>query len=79
MPLPADEAVQAARAALSSVKLSSDTTGFEAGKEVMEKLRNLHMVLGSTMESMLQVREAVCSWLWAHTVLMTAVHSMVGV
>lgn len=45
-----------ARATLSSIKPSPDTTAFEAGKEVMEKLRNLHMVLGSTMESMLQVR-----------------------
>jgi hypothetical protein len=50
-----DEAVVAARTKLASLKPSPDTTAFEAGKEVMEKLRSLHMVLGSTMESMLQV------------------------
>jgi hypothetical protein len=51
---PADEAVVAARGVLSSLKPAPDTAAFEAGKEVMEKLRNMHMVLGSTMESMLQ-------------------------
>lgn len=51
-----DEAVVAARTALASLKASPDTTAFEYGKEVMEKLRSLHMVLGTTMEQMLQVQ-----------------------
>lgn len=60
----AGESVQSARAALSSIKPSPDTTAFEAGKEVMEKLRSLHMVLGSTMESMLQVWRAEVEGGW---------------
>lgn len=59
---PTGDAVVAARAKLSALKPSPDTTAFEAGKEVMEKLRSLHMVLGSTMESMLQVRAGGVAW-----------------
>lgn len=45
----------AARAAIATLKPSPDATAFDVGKEVMEKLRTMHMVLGGTMESMLQV------------------------
>jgi hypothetical protein len=40
----ADDKVQAARAALASLTPSSDTTAFDGGKEVMEKLRSQHQV-----------------------------------
>lgn len=49
----ADEAVIAARAKLSTLTPSPENIAFDAGKEVMERLRQQHSVLGSTMEGML--------------------------
>ncbi|WIA37453.1 hypothetical protein OEZ86_014371 [Tetradesmus obliquus] len=48
-----NEAVRNARAALAALAPSSDTTAFDGGKEVMERLRSQHPVLGSTMEGLL--------------------------
>jgi hypothetical protein len=60
----ADEVVLKARGMLKAVAVPPDAAAFEAGKEIMERLRSQHMVLGSTMESMVQVRACVCEVLY---------------
>eukprot|EP00882_Tetradesmus_deserticola_P022364 GHRQ01024266.1.p1 GENE.GHRQ01024266.1~~GHRQ01024266.1.p1 ORF type:complete len:604 (+),score=307.17 GHRQ01024266.1:373-2184(+) len=47
------ESVRNARAMLAALSPSADTTAFDGGKEVMERLRSQHPVLGSTMEGLL--------------------------
>ncbi len=43
----------AAKAALDDLRPGSDVSAFEAGKEVMEKLRSSHPMLGASLEAMM--------------------------